>query len=77
MQSMLSSIELVEINKRNGVDNSHRFHMQIRKWGKARTSGYTRGGIKCQGGESIPCRPVTPTVSPIPDQVNGTNRSQD
>jgi hypothetical protein len=28
-------------------------------------SGYTRGEIKCQGEVSIPCWPVTPTMSPI------------
>jgi hypothetical protein len=42
--------------------------------GQARTSGYTRGGIRCLGGENIPCRLVTPAVSP---NSSGTNRSQD
>jgi hypothetical protein len=33
--------------------------------GRTLTSEYIRGGIRCHGGVSIPCRPVTPTVSPI------------
>ena len=34
--------------------------------GLTRTPGHTGGGIRCLGGVSIPCRPVTPAVSPIP-----------
>jgi hypothetical protein len=30
-----------------------------------RIPGNTRGGIRCRGGLSIPCRPVTPAVSPV------------
>jgi hypothetical protein len=30
----------------------------------------TRGGIRCLGGVRIPCRPVTPSVSPINKEVN-------
>jgi hypothetical protein len=44
--------------------------------GHTQTSGYTRGRIRCLGGV-VPCQPVKPTMSPISDQVNGTNRSQD
>jgi hypothetical protein len=32
---------------------------------RTRTSEYIRGGIRCHGGVSIPCWPVTPAVSPI------------
>jgi hypothetical protein len=32
--------------------------------GKTLTSVYIRGWIRCQGGVCIPCRPVTPVVSP-------------
>jgi hypothetical protein len=33
--------------------------------GRTRTSKYIRGGIRCHGGVSIPCWPVTPAVNPI------------
>jgi hypothetical protein len=33
--------------------------------GQTRTSGYTRAGIRYLGRLSIPCRTVTPAVSPI------------
>jgi hypothetical protein len=33
-----------------------------------RTSEYIRGGIKCHGGVSIPCRPVASAVRPISNQ---------
>jgi hypothetical protein len=37
----------------------------INRAGLTRTPGYTRGGIRCLGGVSIPCRPVTVAVRPI------------
>jgi hypothetical protein len=33
--------------------------------GRTRTSKYIRGGIRCHGGVSIPCRPVVFAVHPI------------
>jgi hypothetical protein len=37
---------------------------QRNKWANT-VPGYTGGGIRCLGGVSIPCRPVTSAVSPI------------
>jgi hypothetical protein len=39
------------------------------------TLKYTKGRIRCLGGVSILCRPVTPPVNLIPNEVNGTNSS--
>jgi hypothetical protein len=65
-----------EQNKVAYITNSHRSVSPVgntnQRMGQTRTSGYTRGGIRCQGGESIPCLPITPA-----DHENGTNRSQD
>jgi hypothetical protein len=56
-------------NKMACQTNSHLSHKPCGKYksrmGQTRTSGYTKGGIKCLSGVSIPCRPVTPVVSPI------------
>jgi hypothetical protein len=41
------------------------YEIQIRNIGQTRTPGETRGGIRCVGGVSIPCWPVTHAVSPI------------
>jgi hypothetical protein len=45
--------------------------------GQTRTSGYTKGGFRCLGGVSIPCRPVTTAVSPVSKSGNGKNRNQE
>jgi hypothetical protein len=51
------------------ITNSNQYHKSYRKNksknGHTRTSEYIRGGIRCHGGASIPCWPVTPVVSPI------------
>jgi ribosomal protein S17E len=48
---------------------SNQSHKSYRKYksenGRTRTSEYIRSGIRCHGGVSIPCWPVTPAVSPI------------
>jgi hypothetical protein len=38
---------------------------QINRWANT-DPGHTGGGIRCLGGVSTPCRPVTPAVSQIP-----------
>jgi hypothetical protein len=54
------------------IANSNQSHKFSRKYksenGRTRTSEYIRGGIRCQGGVSIPSRPVTP-VTIFPDYV--------
>jgi hypothetical protein len=52
-----------EITKITISNHSHRKYKSEN--GCTRTSEYIRGGIRCHGGESIPCRPVTPAMSPI------------
>jgi hypothetical protein len=51
------------------ITNSNQSHKPYRKFksenGRIWTFEFIRGGIKCHGGVCIPCRPVTPTVSPI------------
>jgi hypothetical protein len=51
------------------ITNSNQSHRSDRKYksdnGRTWTSEYIRGGIRCLGRVSIPCRPVTPAVSSI------------
>jgi hypothetical protein len=57
------------INEMTKITISNQSHKSYRKYksenGCTRTSAYIRGGIRCHGGVSIPCWPVTPAVSPI------------
>jgi hypothetical protein len=58
---------LNELKKK--ITNSNQFHKSYRKYksdnGRTRTSEYIRRGIMCHGGVSMPCRSITPAVSPI------------
>jgi hypothetical protein len=56
-------------NEMTKITISNQSHKSYRKYksenGHTRTSEYIRGEIRCHGGVSIPCWPVTPAVSPI------------
>jgi hypothetical protein len=56
-----------DIDEMTKITNSIQSHKSYRKNksenGRTWTSEYIRGGIRCLGGISIPCRPVTPAVS--------------
>jgi hypothetical protein len=60
---------IYHMHKRTKITNSNQSHKSYKKYkledGRTRTSEYIRGGIRCHGGETIPCWPVTPTVSSI------------
>jgi hypothetical protein len=51
------------------ITNSIQSHKSNRKYksenGRTRTSEYIRGGIRFHGGVIIPCRSITPAVSPF------------
>jgi hypothetical protein len=51
------------------ITNSNQSHKPYKKFksenGRIRTFESIRDGIRCHGGVRIPCRPVTPAVSPI------------
>jgi hypothetical protein len=47
--------------------SKHELELQLREIsGIIRIPGYTGGGIRCQGGVSIPCWSITPALSPVP-----------
>jgi hypothetical protein len=56
-------------NEMTKITISNQSHKSYKKYksenGRTRTSEYIRGGIRCHGGVSFPCWPVTPAVSPI------------
>jgi hypothetical protein len=56
-------------HERTKITNSNQSHKSYGKYksenGRTWTSEYIRGGIRCQGGVSIPCWPVIPALSPI------------
>jgi hypothetical protein len=58
------SLLLKEMTK---ITNSIQYHKSYGKYksenGRTRTSEYIRGGIRCHGGVSIPCRSITPAVT--------------
>jgi hypothetical protein len=51
------------------ITNSNQSHKSYKKNksdnGRTQTSEFIRGGIRCHGGVSIPCRSITPAVSPF------------
>jgi hypothetical protein len=62
---------LCQLHEKTKITNSIQYHKSNRKFksenGRTRTSEYIRGGIRCHGGVSIPCRSITPAVSPFSD----------
>lgn len=50
---------------KNKILPSKQTGQQLKSWGQLRTPGHNTGGIRCLGGVSNPCRPITPAVSPI------------
>jgi hypothetical protein len=62
-------VHTVELREMTKITNSNQSHKSQRKYkseyGRTRTSEYIRGGIRCHGGVSITCRPVTPAVCPL------------
>jgi hypothetical protein len=55
-----------EMTKITKSIQSHKSHMKYKSEnGRKRTSEYIRGGIRYHGGVSIPCRSITPTMSPF------------
>jgi hypothetical protein len=56
-------------DEKTKIRNSIQSHKSDRKYksenGRTRTSEYIRGGIRCHGGVSIPCRSITPAVRPF------------
>jgi hypothetical protein len=55
-----------EMTKITNINQSHKSYRKYKSEnGRTRTSEYIRGGLRCHGGVSIPCWPVTPVVSPI------------
>jgi hypothetical protein len=59
--------EMAKIKKSDQSRNKRRNYKSDKRInGLTRTPGYTEGGIKCIGGESIPFPPITPAVSPVP-----------
>jgi hypothetical protein len=58
-----------DIDEMTKITNSIQSHKSNRKYksenGRTRTSEYIRGGIRGHGGVSIPCRSITPAVSPF------------
>jgi hypothetical protein len=58
----------VEMTK---ITISNQSHKSYRKYksenGLKQASEYIRGGIRCHGGVSIPCRPVAPDMRPKPN----------
>jgi hypothetical protein len=69
MRRSLFCVESSFKSRQNKITIRNRSHKSYRKYksenGRTRTSEYIRGGIRCHGGVSIPCWPVTPAVSPI------------
>jgi hypothetical protein len=64
---MCSSAPPRPSNEMTKITNSIQSHNSYRKnkseTGRTRTSEYIRGGIRCHGGVSIPCRSITPALS--------------
>jgi hypothetical protein len=64
-----SALNVNVIHEMTKVMNRIQSHKSYRKYksenGRRRTSEYTRGGIRCHGGVSTPCRSITPAVSPF------------
>ena len=56
-------IEMAKITNRNQSRNIKKNNTKMSAWRNARTHGYTRSGIMCLGGISMPCCLVTPAVS--------------
>jgi hypothetical protein len=57
---------ILEMTKIMISNQSHKCYRKYdsENW-RLRTYEYIRGGMRCHGGVSIPCQPVTPTVIPI------------
>jgi hypothetical protein len=62
-------------NEEDKIKNSDQSYISGRRIGLTRTPGYTRGGITCLGGVSIPYRLVHHPWTQFLDHVYGTIRS--
>jgi hypothetical protein len=56
---------MAKIPNSDQSQNTSRIYKSEGKNGLTRTPRYTRGGIRCLGGVSIPCWSITPAVSPV------------
>jgi hypothetical protein len=61
--------------ERRDITNNHLSHKSTKELGITQTPGYTRGGIRCVGGVTIPCRLITPALIPILVSKLGTRNN--
>jgi hypothetical protein len=70
IQCFVDEYELYFTCEMTKITNSIQSHKSKMKYksenGRTRTSAYIRDEIKSHGGVSIPCRSITPAVSPFP-----------